>query len=733
MSEQDPISQHPAPPTALRFSLALFVLSMAVVLFSLSLFRLISFFIMPSLFFDLLLVCFPIGAALAVWWKGEPSRRFGLALPLLQLVMVVTVVATLLLKHVDFMRGGLFNVDTTSIMIQVAIFSAIYAPFFVAYGATEYLGYLTGREVLKHRMNGVYALVLFGAAGGFVVSLLQESVGVARLLVLSIGMLTAVKLALSPRWRVLRGLEALALIAVLAYPGTSRDFMLAFKSSKPNSAAHYKAIYGDSVRSLYEGWGRYSYFEVMKIETGEDSVLWGFYNDMNQWGYRQGTLDPGFRETVLQPFVTDSRNIVIIGSGGGRDVKLVRSVSGGKIVAMDVEPAVFRVTRGLLREEFEDVYSQPGVEVIAGDARTYLEKSSEKYDAIFFWSVGGYPQLMLEPGNMIRTKEALGGFVRHLSPNGVFCMGYDRELDPQKVLLRQYAMTLQMHGAKVVAFEHGTPPVEFCLIAYSPDADPAQLAHWKQVESTVGRKVHGNPIRKMRDEELFSTDFSPVTDDRPYLAGNIASILSIKNVRTLFYQIGAALVLVCVVIYFLILAERKGGGAPNFRVQFLALLLGANFLMLEHICVLEIFRKQYIYYDAIIVGVVAFLTITGLGSLLINNRTLRWAILLSWIGPVIWLLQLNATGAAVTFAAMFLATLVTGNMFPAVFEAHPQDRLHIFALDAIGAAGGAMISFFMPILYGMTAFRVVALAVFLLTTVVMLLVGPRALGKQAVS
>ncbi|MFM2093019.1 MAG: hypothetical protein RIS70_143 [Planctomycetota bacterium] len=718
-------------PTPIRTSLALFALSTAAVLFSLSLFRLISFFIMPSLFFDLLLVCFPIGAAFAVIWKGNSANRFRIAVPYLQLVMLGTVVATLLLKHVDFMRQNLlFNVSTWSIVIQVLIFSLIYSPFFTAYGATEYLGYLAGQEQLRQRMNGVYAIVLFGAVGGFLISQLQPWLGVARLLVLSIGLLTLVKQLIDSPQKRRRIVEYVLIAAAFCAPGINQQFMQFFKSSKPFSVEDYRQRL--NAESLYEGWGRYSYFEVVKAQFSTESVLYGFYNDMNQWAYRRGDSPVlGFRETVLQPFVAGAENVAIIGSGGGRDIKLVRQVSSGRIVAMDVEPAAIQVAQGTLRDEFENVYSLPHVEVQIGDARTYLENSQDRFDAIFFWSVGGYPQLMLEPGNMIRTTQALGGFLKRLSPGGVFCMGYDHDLDPNKVLLQQYATTLRQHGARVIAFEYGSPPLEYSLIAFSPEADKQQEQRWSEIEANIAKSAMGVPIRRIHDQDLEKANFSPVTDDRPYLACNISNILSLADVRFLAYQIGVGLLCICLAIYFVVLGQREGGGVPNFRVQLVAFLLGANFVMLEHVCVLEIFRTQYIYYDALIVGVVAFLTITALGSFAVRRPMLRTLTCISWIGPLAWLVQAQASGTVVTLLALFLATLVTGNLFPTLFDSHPRDRLHIFALDAIGAAAGAMVSFFVPILYGLTLFRVTALVMFLVTSLLMTTIALRSEPRAA--
>src|SRR5207302_10072119 len=82
-----------------RLVLAMFLSSVGAVLFSLLVFRLLSFFIMPSMFFALLLVGFPIGAALAARRPGGDVRRFRTLLAVLQGVMVLTIAATLLCKH----------------------------------------------------------------------------------------------------------------------------------------------------------------------------------------------------------------------------------------------------------------------------------------------------------------------------------------------------------------------------------------------------------------------------------------------------------------------------------------------------------------------------------------------------------------------------------------------------------------------------------------------------------
>ena len=74
----------------------LFGLSFATVLFTLTIFKLLSFFIMPSLFFDLLFIGFPLGAFIAAHRQIAGRRSFLASLWGLQLIMLASIGCCLL-------------------------------------------------------------------------------------------------------------------------------------------------------------------------------------------------------------------------------------------------------------------------------------------------------------------------------------------------------------------------------------------------------------------------------------------------------------------------------------------------------------------------------------------------------------------------------------------------------------------------------------------------------------
>ena len=148
----------------------------------------------------------------------------------------------------------------------------------------------------------------------------------------------------------------------------------------------------------------------------------------------------------------------------------------------------------------------------------------------------------------------------------------------------------------MVAFDYGDPVIEYALIAFSPKADREQLAEWMQELANHPKTIRNEPIQQMKEEDLIRERFSPITDDQPYLAGNISNILSVSDVKTLFYLTAVGLLLVVGTIYYLILSQQGSAGHRNYPVQLMAFLLGANFLMLEHICVLEIFFYTFRHF-----------------------------------------------------------------------------------------------------------------------------------------
>jgi hypothetical protein len=707
----------------------MFLLSFATVLFTLSVWKLLSFFIMPSLFFDLLFIGFPIGAFIGVRLFKASLASFRATLWILQAVIGLSIAASLACKHFDYLRAHLFEVRLGWLLGQMGTFTAIFIPFFCAYGLSEYVGYQVGRKVLGGRMRLVYAIYLFGAAGAyFFHERTLSALGVTGEILLSVLLVAAASLLISVRRgeRLVLAAECAVLVAAAAVPGLEaleKGFLHLYKGASQQSTKWY-AERGFDIE--FQRWGRYSLTAVMYSPEAREFA--GFYNDYMQWEYSPGT---GFRERKLGavPILNAPADgkIAIIGAGGGRQVifALQPRFRFEKIVAIEVEPAVFAaIRRPPLRERFDSVYERPNVVPVRSEARGYMESTSERFDLIFLPSVGGYPQMMLEPGNMIRTADAYRTLRDRLTDRGILAIWYPSGLDPKSILTAEYVKTLgeQHLGMKTAAYRSD---YEYLILAAR---DPAtRLPDAKDIDAFLtapddpsGLPPETDPFARARPFFVpTDPDFQPITDDRPFLAGNVRHIFSLKQVYQLFAIVGSILAVAGVSILW---ALRRGGdpripGRSYRQVAALSALIGANFILFEHYVILALFQKIYMFQDALVIGAISFLVISGLGSILIGPRTRTWfqaaAVLLTL--PLVFFEKDLSAGMIVALVAP--VAFVTGSFFPALFDLAARNPLAVFAMDAVGAAVGSMASFFIPIAFGFSVFFPVAAAVFLATCV----------------
>src|SRR5512134_2153178 len=111
--------QRPDQLSAGKLATILFLLSFATVVFTIVLFRLLTFFIMPSLFFDLLFIGFPLGALAGVYFFLVSRQSPLKTLWILQGTMVFSILAMLACRHFDYLRAHLFDVELQRLFLQM--------------------------------------------------------------------------------------------------------------------------------------------------------------------------------------------------------------------------------------------------------------------------------------------------------------------------------------------------------------------------------------------------------------------------------------------------------------------------------------------------------------------------------------------------------------------------------------------------------------------------------------
>ncbi len=719
--------------SARAMTFCLFGLSFATVLFVLAIFKLLSFFIMPSLFFDLLFVGFPMGAFIGAAFFKITLKSFLKSLWVLQIITILSVIAVLLAKNLDsfdYLRAHLFEVEVSGLLTQMTTFTVLFLPFFAAYGLSEYIGYQVGRRKLAGRMKLVYALYLFGAAGAYLFFKISISeLGVAKIIALSLVCIALSTAVLSRSMhRVVGLIEAVVLLAFIALPASvynvEADFLKLYKGKGFQSTYQYENDPVLKCEMAHQAWGKYALFEIMKDQSGE---FHGFYNDFFQWQYRP---ECGFNERSLgmapMLLMKPDSKVVIIGAGGGRQVRFGNQLGLKDISGIEIEPAVFEAVRSkeYLLDAFGQVYEKEGVHPIRSEARGYMESSQNKYDLIYLPSVGGYPQMMMEPGNLIRTHEAYITIRERLSDDGILAIWYPRGLDPENILTEQYVRTLRALDMKTQAYQN---QFDSLILAFqNKDAElPAASSMFKIFRPsgpdniplpTIPQKdiaYYLPKVYQVADDPMFT----PITDNKPFLAGNVRHILSIQQVYQLF-AIGGG-VLLFVGLGFLIALRKRGNPyipkRSYWHVAGLTLLIGANFLVMEHYLVLALFKRTFMYYDSLMVGAISFLVLSGFGSMIASAQLRK---LFTGIALVSTLILMVIPGLLNPVAVVILVApvaVVTGMFFPILFELAHERPLAVFALDAIGAGVGTLLATFIPITFGFPVFFLLAGILFLIT------------------
>ncbi len=117
---------------------------------------------------------------------------------------------------------------------------------------------------------------------------------------------------------------------------------------------------------------------------------------------------------------------LIIGSAGGNEIVAALHYGSKKIDGVELNPVTVDLVTKRYREFAGNLPDQPGVDIHQGDGRTYLARSNDKYDIVWFVAPDSYaannaasrapscfPRATSTPADMI--KETL----EHLTPDGV--------------------------------------------------------------------------------------------------------------------------------------------------------------------------------------------------------------------------------------------------------------------------------------------------------------------------
>ena len=298
-----------------------------------------------------------------------------------------------------------------------------------------------------HEMRRLYFWDLSGAALGCLVAVpLQLTIGPPAMILWSSVLLVALGAAITwresssftPRWS---GLALLTLVATLI--------------------AGTLDVRTDDTKTLRDGdtvvagdWG--AVFRVDAVEFGPDlhvlhhDGLWG----SSIWRY-DGTrattarFDDDSRQIPFAALGREPERVLIIGAAGGNEIQAALTYGVGHVDAVELNP----VTAGLLENEFADysgnLTTRDDVSYIQGDGRTFLARSDEKYDLVWFVAPDSYAAsnsatsgAFVLSESYLYTEEMIAEAYDHLSPDGMIVTQFgDFDFDTRPTRTARYLVT----------------------------------------------------------------------------------------------------------------------------------------------------------------------------------------------------------------------------------------------------------------------------------------------------
>jgi spermine/spermidine synthase len=370
--------------------------------------------------------------------------------------------------------------------------------------------------------------------------------------------------------------------------------------------------------------------------------------------------------------------ILIVGAGSGTDTAVALRHGATHIDAVEIDPYLQDVG---VRKHPDRPYDDPRVSRWIDDGRSFLRRSSDKYDLVVFalpdslTLVSTSANIRLE--SFLFTSEAFTSVREHLAPNGVFVL-YNYYREPWLVQ-KMGSMLSNAFDGHILVRSYPQYTANAAILAAGPAVD--QLG-W------------GPPPGDAVDAVSLADAPRPATDDWPFLYLFEPSVPG-------HYLVALAIVLVWAVLLVSRGARRSGTELGRFSPHFFA--LGIAFLLLETRSIVTfslLFGSTWLVNALVFFAVLASVLLAiGVATRLPPGRStifyvpLFGSIVIAFFLPPaslliepVWLRYLVA--AAIAFAPIFCANLVFSASFR---DTRTADMA--FASNLLGAMVGGAIEY----------------------------------------
>ncbi len=300
-----------------------------------------------------------------------------------------------------------------------------------------------------HEVRRLYFWDLFGAALGCLTAVpLQLTIGPPAMILSANVALVILGLVITSRTARRIGPRAIT-IAVVAVGATLLASTVDVRTDDTKTLRDGDVVAGGD-------WG--AVFRVDAVEFGDLHVLhhdglWG----SSIWRFDQNDpstfsrFDNDSRQIPFAALGRDPERILIIGAAGGNEIQAALTYVGDtvQIDAVELNP----VTVGLLEGEFADysgnLTTRPNVDYIQGDGRTFLARTDNLYDMVWFVAPDSYAAsnaatagAFVLSESYLYTEQMIVEAYDHLTPEGMVVTQFgDFDFDTRPTRTARYLVT----------------------------------------------------------------------------------------------------------------------------------------------------------------------------------------------------------------------------------------------------------------------------------------------------
>jgi hypothetical protein len=456
--------------------------------------------------------------------------------------------------------------------------------------------------------------------------------------------------------------------------------------------------------------------------------------------------------------------VLVIGSGGGRDV-VAALVSGSKdVTSVEINPIIYETVKSY-GDRAGNVYSHEYVRSHVDEGRSFITRSSEKYDIIYVPFVDTWASVssggLSVSENFLYTVEGFQQYYDHLTDRGKIVTV--RWLIDAPRFITTYAKLLEQNGVPqdqlhrhliMVTSDSYTqdPSVTMVVFSKSPFRDD-EIKFFSESFSQYDYKPILIPGQIMREPypallkgeiqleqfyDLFETKVYPVTDDNPYFLSFEKPLPS--AVEALLYA-GIGIVAIFLLIPFAWIRRGGGGGGTEKSKLRIATVipyfaaLGMGFILIE----LALLQKLILLLGnptmTFAILLFTLLLSSGSGSLVSsriaknNMKNLVFVITgiaalgifyVVFLPPIIYstIAEPFEAKAAVSIAILAPIGFLMGMPFPTgirLLKAHrPEYIPWMWAINGAFSVVGAVLAIALGIMYGSSEAMILGILIYLI-------------------